>query len=136
MSEAGAVSAGKPSVKRAENLNLRVQEIAVTILQSHGLELIEAVCAGQGPRTVIRVFIDKPGGITLTDCEQAHRSPSRPFEPTFSSTIRTESSSKALLWDATGIPSRFSSGINSRFSIPSCFANSYTRIQYRFAPPA
>ena len=74
MSDAGAVSAGKPSVKRAEALNLRVQEIAAPILQSYGLELVEAVCVGQGPRTVIRVFIDKPGGITLTDCEQAHRS--------------------------------------------------------------
>jgi ribosome maturation factor RimP len=74
MSDAGVVSAGKPSVKRAEALNLRIQEIAAPILQSHGLELVEAVCVGQGPRTVIRVFIDKPGGITLTDCEQAHRS--------------------------------------------------------------
>ena len=74
MSDAGAVSAAKPSVKRAEALNLRVQEVAAPILQSHGLELVEAVCVGEGPRAVIRVFIDKPGGITLTDCEQAHRS--------------------------------------------------------------
>ncbi|MBA2487613.1 MAG: ribosome maturation factor RimP [Nitrospira sp.] len=74
MSEAGAVPAGKPSVKRAEALNLRVLEVAAPILQSYGLELVEAICAGQGPRTVIRVFIDKPGGVTLTDCEQAHRS--------------------------------------------------------------
>ncbi len=74
MSDAGAVSAGKPSVKRAEALNLRVQEVEATILQSHGRELVETVCVGQGPRTVIRVFIDKPGGISLTDCEQAHRS--------------------------------------------------------------
>ena len=74
MSETEVVSAGKPSVKRAEALNLRVQEIAAPILESHGLELVEAVCVGQGPRTIIRVFIDKPGGVTLTDCEQAHRS--------------------------------------------------------------
>jgi len=74
MRDMGAVSVGKPSVKRAEALNLRVQEVAAPILQSHGLELVEAVCVGQGPRTVIRVFIDKPGGISLTDCEQAHRS--------------------------------------------------------------
>lgn len=74
MNDTGVISAGKPSVKRAEALNLRVQEVAAPILQSHGLELVETVCVGQGPRTVIRVFIDKPGGITLTDCEQAHRS--------------------------------------------------------------
>jgi len=74
MRDAGAVSEGKPSVKRAEALNLRVQEVAAPILQSHGLELVEALCVGQGARTVVRVFIDKPGGISLTDCEQAHRS--------------------------------------------------------------
>ena len=74
MSEVDVVSAGKPSVKRAEALNLRVQELAAPILESHGLELVEAVCVGQGPRTIVRVFIDKPGGVTLTDCEQAHRS--------------------------------------------------------------
>lgn len=74
MSDAGAVSAGKPAGKRAEALNLRVEEVATPILQSYGIELVETVCIGQGPRTIIRVFIDKPGGVTLTDCEQAHRS--------------------------------------------------------------
>lgn len=28
---------------------------------------------GQGPRSVVRVLIDKPGGVTVTDCEQAHK---------------------------------------------------------------
>ncbi|HVG01268.1 MAG TPA: ribosome maturation factor RimP [Nitrospira sp.] len=74
MSEAGGVSASKHSAKRAETLNLRVQEVVAPILESYGMELVEAVCVGQGPRAVIRVFIDKPGGVTLTDCEQAHRS--------------------------------------------------------------
>jgi ribosome maturation factor RimP len=74
MSEVGALSADKSSLSRTEILNLRVQELAAPILRSYGLELVEAVCVGQGPRTVIRIFIDKPGGITLTDCEQAHRS--------------------------------------------------------------
>jgi ribosome maturation factor RimP len=31
------------------------------------------VCVGQGPRSVVRVLIDKPGGVTVTDCEQAHK---------------------------------------------------------------
>ena len=48
MSDAGTVSAGKPSVKRAEALNLRVQEIAAPILRSHGLELVEAVVRVHG----------------------------------------------------------------------------------------
>lgn len=57
-------------------------------------------------------------------CPPEPASPVRAFAPNFSSARRTASSSKALLWDATGIPSRFSSGISSRFSTPSCFANS------------
>lgn len=74
MSEGGTTSADKSTAKRAEALNARIQELAAPILQTHGLELVEVACVGQGSRTVVRVFIDKPGGITLTDCEQAHRS--------------------------------------------------------------
>ncbi len=52
----------------------RIQEVAAPILWALGLELVDVVCVGQGPRTVVRVFIDKPGGVTLDDCEQAHES--------------------------------------------------------------
>ncbi len=30
-------------------------------------------CVGQGARTIVRVLIEKPGGVTVTDCEQAHK---------------------------------------------------------------
>jgi ribosome maturation factor RimP len=51
----------------------RLREITEPILWSLGLELVEVVCVGQGPRSVVRVLIDKPGGVTITDCEQAHK---------------------------------------------------------------
>jgi ribosome maturation factor RimP len=38
-----------------------------------GLELADVVCVGQGSRSVVRVFIDKPEGVTLEDCERAHK---------------------------------------------------------------
>jgi len=38
-----------------------------------GLELADVVCVGQGSRSVVRVFIDKPEGVTLADCERAHK---------------------------------------------------------------
>jgi ribosome maturation factor RimP len=38
-----------------------------------GLELADVVCMGQGSRSVVRVFIDKPEGVTLEDCERAHK---------------------------------------------------------------
>lgn len=52
----------------------RVQQVAAPILWALGLELVEVVCAGRGPRTVVRVFIDKPGGVSLDDCERVHQS--------------------------------------------------------------
>ena len=30
------------------------------------------MCGGQGARSIVRVFIDKPGGITVEDCGRAH----------------------------------------------------------------
>lgn len=51
----------------------RVQEIVSPILWTLGLELIDVICVGQGPRSVVRVLINKPGGVTIADCEQAHK---------------------------------------------------------------
>lgn len=50
----------------------RVQEVAAPILWAMGIELVEVVCVGQGPRTIVRVFIEKPGGVSLQDCERVH----------------------------------------------------------------
>ncbi len=52
----------------------RVQAIALPIVRALGLELVEVSCSGQGPRTLFRVFIDKPGGVKISDCEQVHKS--------------------------------------------------------------
>lgn len=52
----------------------RVKAIAAPIVWALGLELVEVACSGQGGRMVLRVFIDKPGGVSLNDCEQVHLS--------------------------------------------------------------
>ncbi len=51
----------------------RISEAVSPILWTLGLELADVVCVGQGPRSVVRVFIDKPEGVTLDDCERAHK---------------------------------------------------------------
>ena len=51
----------------------RISDAVSPILWTLGLELADVICVGQGPRSVIRVFIDKPEGITLDDCERAHK---------------------------------------------------------------
>ena len=52
----------------------RIEEDARPILDSMGLELVEAVYSGHGGRGRVRLFIDKAGGVTLDECEQASRS--------------------------------------------------------------
>lgn len=51
----------------------RLQEIISPILWTLGLELVDVVCVGQGPRSIVRVLIDKSGGVSIADCEQAHK---------------------------------------------------------------
>ena len=58
---------------RSQSVAGRLQEIISPILWTLGFELVDVICAGQGPRAVVRVLIDKPGGVTITDCEQAHK---------------------------------------------------------------
>ena len=46
----------------------RIHEIAEQAAIDHGLELAHAEVAGPEGHPVIRVFIDKPGGVTHDDC--------------------------------------------------------------------
>lgn len=52
----------------------RVRAVAAPIVRALALELVDVEYAGQGHGMVLRVFIDKPGGVTVHDCEQAHLS--------------------------------------------------------------
>lgn len=47
----------------------KVREIAHRVASSEGMEVVEVEFRGQGPRSLLRIFIDKPGGITHGDCE-------------------------------------------------------------------
>ena len=47
----------------------RIREITEMVANSEGLELVEVEFLGQGPRAVLRIFLDKPGGITVEDCQ-------------------------------------------------------------------
>jgi ribosome maturation factor RimP len=48
----------------------RVRDITRRVAEERGLELVHVEFAG-GPRSpVVRVFIDKPGGVTHTDCAE------------------------------------------------------------------
>ena len=46
----------------------RVREIAEQAAIDHGLELVHVELAGPEGHPILRVFIDKPGGVTHDDC--------------------------------------------------------------------
>jgi ribosome maturation factor RimP len=51
----------------------QVRAIADRIAGSRNLELVEAELQGGGKARVLRVFIDKPGGVTHQDCAEFSR---------------------------------------------------------------
>jgi ribosome maturation factor RimP len=60
------------SVKESRPVIDRISEVVSPILWALGLELVDVVWVGQGARSVVRVCIDKPGGVTVDDCGRAH----------------------------------------------------------------
>jgi len=46
----------------------QVEELAETLVVSEGMELVDLEYRRQGPRWVLRLFIDKEGGVTIDDC--------------------------------------------------------------------
>ena len=46
----------------------RVREIAERIAGENGLELVHVEFVGSGRNSELRIFIDKPGGVTVDDC--------------------------------------------------------------------
>lgn len=47
----------------------RVTEIAERVGRSEGIEIVEVQLLGGGGKRVLRIFIDKPGGVSHADCE-------------------------------------------------------------------
>src|SRR5229473_4703186 len=48
----------------------RVRDIAEQVAVDHGLELVHAEVGGPDGHSIVRVFIDKPGGVTHDDCSE------------------------------------------------------------------
>jgi ribosome maturation factor RimP len=56
----------------AERLS-KIEEAMEPVLRSHGLDLVDVDWRREGRRHVLRVFVDKPGGATIDDCERLSR---------------------------------------------------------------
>src|SRR6266850_6895471 len=54
----------------SRSIQERVREIAEQVAFDHGLELVHAEIAGPEGKPIVRVFIDKVGGVTHEDCAE------------------------------------------------------------------
>jgi ribosome maturation factor RimP len=57
-----------------KNVEQVLADLATQVADECGYELVEVNLLGQGKKALLRVFIDKEGGITLHDCEVFSRS--------------------------------------------------------------
>ncbi len=51
----------------------RIEQVIQPVLRDYGLELVDLEWRTHGPRGVLRVFIDKPGGVGLSELERVSR---------------------------------------------------------------
>jgi ribosome maturation factor RimP len=54
----------------AGSVEERVRAIAERVAIDHGLELVHAEVAGPENKPIVRIFIDKPAGVTHEDCSE------------------------------------------------------------------
>ena len=47
----------------------KIKQIALRVTESEGMELVEVEVKGGGNQRLVRIWIDKPAGITHDDCE-------------------------------------------------------------------
>ena len=56
-----------------ESINDRIRAIASDVARQMGLEFVHAEIVGTKRNLTVRIFIDKPGGVTIEDCSNASR---------------------------------------------------------------
>ena len=57
----------------ADEREPRIEEVVQPVLRDRGLTLVDLEWRGHRPRGVLRVFVDKPGGVGIEDCRDASR---------------------------------------------------------------
>ena len=52
---------------------LQIEEVVQPVLLDHGLTLVDLEFRPRRPRGVLRLFVDKPGGVGIDDCQRLSR---------------------------------------------------------------
>lgn len=60
-------------MKKSEEYTERFEAMLVPVLLEHGYELYDTEYVKEGSDYFLRAYIDKPGGITIDDCEKVSR---------------------------------------------------------------
>ena len=58
---------------RKENYESRSEKLLLPIMEECGFELVDVEYVKEGGTWYLRAYIDKPGGITINDCETVSR---------------------------------------------------------------
>ena len=58
---------------RREDIEKRTEELVLPILMTNRFELVDVEFVKEGGNRYLRAYIDKPGGITVDDCEVVSR---------------------------------------------------------------
>lgn len=60
-------------MSKKESYEARTEELLLPIMEANGFELVDVEYVKEGSNWYLRAYIDKPGGITIDDCELASR---------------------------------------------------------------
>ncbi len=58
---------------KREQYEQKTEEILLPIIEEHGFVLVDVEYVKEGSSWYLRAYIDKPGGITIDDCEAVSR---------------------------------------------------------------
>jgi ribosome maturation factor RimP len=64
----------------AENLEQVIRQVGEPIARALGVEILEVQCTGRPANPLVRLILDKKGGVGIEDCEQFHQSLRRTWE--------------------------------------------------------
>ncbi len=56
-----------------EERGAQIEAVLEPVVRGHGLTLVDVEWRGVRPRGILRVFVDKPGGVAVGDCERLSR---------------------------------------------------------------
>ncbi len=60
-------------MSKRETYEQKTEELLLPLVEQHGFELVDVEYVKEGGNWYLRAYIDKPGGITVDDCELVSR---------------------------------------------------------------